>query len=198
MAKTYFLRFGEGDPRTYTGLTPTLAVFKLSDGTNITAPALAEVTSMGVWSFSYGTTVPIAFLADAFTTGLGLGTVGRYVMGSIDPADRADEYGNTLVAIGTTNLAVGTSNLAISVTILAISTTMSSLLGGIGTAGSTFGGLSTDPIDLFGYAKRVIENLEGNQTFLKGSGALAILSRGSSTTLANKTITNSISTVIKT
>ena len=57
-----------------------------------------------IYKFSYGTTVPISFLADAATTSPR--PQRRYVVGSIDPADRADEYGTTLVAIGTTNVAL--------------------------------------------------------------------------------------------
>jgi hypothetical protein len=226
--KTYWLRFGFGDPRVYTGLAPTLLIFKDNSGTNVTPPSVAEVGSgTGLYAFSFGTTVPIGFLADAATTSPG--AAGRYVAGSIDPADRADEYGNTLVAIGTTNIALGTANsaigttilasipsgltltalgnslvalgttnVALSTTILANSSTIVVVVSGLGSTASSFGDSTTDPVDLFGYIKRTLEILEGNQSYIKPSGALSIYSRGSSVLLASKTITNSVTTVIKT
>jgi hypothetical protein len=214
MAKTYWFRFGSGDPRTYTGYTPTLIFFKNADGTDVSRPAISETPSTGMYYFSFGTTVPISFLADAATTAPGAD--GRYVVGTLDPADRADEYGNTLVslgtssialgttgvALGTTNVAIGTTNVAIGTSLLAQSNSLvvslTGVVAGIGTTASSFGTVSTDPTSLFGYMKRVIENLEGDQSFDKSSGALTISDRASSVTLAVKTITNSITNVIKT
>ena len=175
------------------------------------------LTWLGIYKFSYGTTVPISSLADAATTSPG--PQGRYVVGSIDPADRADEYGTTLVAIGTTNVAlgttavslgtttvalgitnvaIGTSAVALGTTILANGTSLNVVVTGLGSTASSFGTSSADPVDLFGYMKRILENLEGNQTFTKPSGSLAIYSRGSSTLLTTKTIANSVSLVTKT
>jgi hypothetical protein len=203
MAKQYYLTFGAGDPRTYTGLAPTMLIFVRSDGTTLAPPGISEVLSgSGLYYFTYGVTQSIAFLADAATTSPG--TQGRYIRGSLDPADRADEYGNTLVAIATTNVALGTTNVAIGTTITAIATSLAASgvtvtvsIAGIGTTASSFGTSNTDPGDLFGYMKRILENLEGNQTFLKASGSLTQFSRGSSVTLYSKTIANSVSTVIK-
>lgn len=216
--KTYILRFGFGDPRTYTGLAPTMLIFADNAGATIAPPAITEaLTGSGIYKFSYGTTVPISFLADAATTSPG--PQGRYVVGSIDPADRADEYGTTLVAIGTTNVALGTtavalgttavalgitnvalgtSAVALGTTILANGTSLNVVVTGLGSTASSFGTSSADPVDLFGYMKRILENLEGNQTFTKPSGSLAIYSRGSSTLLTTKTIANSVSLVTKT
>lgn len=216
--KTYILRFGFGDPRTYTGLAPTMLIFADNAGATIAPPAITEaLTGSGIYKFSYGTTVPISFLADAATTSPG--PQGRYVVGSIDPADRADEYGTTLVAIGTTNVAlgttavalgtttvalgitnvaIGTSAVALGTTILANGTSLNVVVTGLGSTASSFGTSSADPVDLFGYMKRILENLEGNQTFTKPSGSLAIYSRGSSTLLTTKTIANSVSLVTKT
>lgn len=251
------MRFGSGDPRAFTGLNATFLLFKLSDGTNVTSPGITEVPSAtGLYYFNWGTTTSISFLADAATTSPGAD--GRYVAGSLDPSDRIDEYGTTLVAIGmtnfalgttnvalgttnvalgttnvalgnsnialgnsnialgntniafgttnvalgTSNFALGTSNLAIAVSIYALSTSLYalglSIQFSVGTTASSFGSTSIDPTDLFGYLKRIIENLEGNQTFIKVSGELDIFSRGSSTLLRVKTVTNSVSTVIKT
>lgn len=215
--KTYWLRFGYGDPRTYTGLAPTLVIFKQSDGTAVTAPSITEIAGSGIYSFQYGTTTPIAFLADAATTSPG--PQGRYVVGNIDPSDRADEYGTTIVAIGTTLTAIGTTNIALGTTNVALGTTNVALgttavagitlltasgitvtvaVSGIGSTTSSFGDSSTDPVDLFGYLKRITENLEGNQSFVKSSGVMNIYSRGSSTLLRTKTIANSSSMVVKT
>lgn len=216
--KTYILRFGFGDPRTYTGLAPTMLIFADNAGATIAPPAITEaLAGSGIYKFSYGTTVPISFLADAATTSPG--PQGRYVVGSLDPADRADEYGTTLVAIGTTNVALGitavalgttavalgitnvalgTSAVALGTTILANGTSLNVVVTGLGSTASSFGTSSADPVDLFGYMKRILENLEGNQTFTKPSGSLAIYSRGSSTLLTTKTIANSVSLVTKT
>jgi len=196
--KTYYMRFGSGDPRTYTGVAATFLLFKTSDGTNITPPGITEVPSAtGIYYFNYGTTTSISFLADAATTSPGAAL--RYVTGSIDPADRADEYGNTLVAISTTLSALGNTSIALGLTTNAIAagfnTTLTAL---IGTTASSFGGLSTMPVDLFGYVKRFAENLEGNQSYDKSAFTLSFYDRGSSTLLATKTITNSATLVTKT
>lgn len=204
MAKTYWLTFGAGDPRVYTGLAPTLIVFKQSDNTAITGPAITEVTGTGFYYFTFGTTLPIAFLADAATTSPG--PQGRYIRGILDPSDRADEYGSTLTAIGTTSVALGTTSVALGTTNVAIGTTvlyqvtngtLTVTVAGIGSTLSSYGTDAADPVDLFGYLKRVIENLEGNNTFIKSSGSLSIYSRGSSQLLATKTIANSVSQVVK-
>lgn len=294
MAKTYTIRFGSGDPRQYAGLSPTMLIFvNLTNGATLVAPSITESLSVtcGIYQFSYGTTQPIAFLADAATTSPG--TTGRYVTGQIDPADRSDEYGNTLVALGTTNVAIGTSHLAQGVTIIAIGTSgiaqgvsiisqgvtitaigttllgygassvafgttiiaigttlfgqgvtniaigtsnlaqglttlgygvsiyarvqatgtsvtaMGDTLAGIGislsiissvigSTASSFGDSSTDPATLFGYMKRIQENLEGDSQYVKVSGVWTILDRTGGTTFVQKTITNSATLVVKT
>ena len=230
--KTYFLKFGDGDPRNFCGLNATFLMFKLNDNTNVTPPGITQVgSSSGIYYFNWGTTTPICFLADAATTSPGAS--GRYVTGSIDPNDRCDEYGTTitaigttLVAIGTTNFALGTTNFALGTTnvaigasgvalgttnvalgtsIIAQGTTILSYLSGlsspvliaIGSTASSFGSTSSDPVDLFGYLKRIIELYEGNETFAKSTGALSMYSRGSSTLLRQKTVTNSTVGVTK-
>lgn len=231
--KYYALRFGTGDPRTFTGLAPTLLIFtRMLDGQTIAPPAITEtLTGSGLYQFAWGTTQSIAFLADAAT--ISPGVYGRYVAGVIDPADRADEFGSTLnalgltaialgttgvalgttsvalgttavalgttgVALGTSNIALGTTNVAIGTTILAMNTTIIVTVVGIGSTTSSYGTESSDPVDLFGYMKRILENLEGDETFTKASGALSIYSRGSSTLLAAKTVANNASLVTKT
>ena len=247
MAKTYYVSWptvSTGDPRPNFGLAPTFVIFS-QNGSAVSAPSINAVTgATGIYSFTWGTTTPIAFLLDGFTTSLG---TGRYISGSLDPADSINETGSTLVAIGTTSvalgttavsyevlnnalgtssIALGTSNLALGVTIYSLenilwgqgitsaafstslsaqSATILSYVGAsnplysvLGSVGSTFGGQSSDPVDLFGYLKRVQENLEGDNYFTKVGGGFSIYNRGSSTLLRNKTVTNSASQIIKT
>ncbi len=119
--KTYYVRFGSGDPRTYSGLAPTFLTFN-TYGTGVTPPGITSVIgATGYYAFQYGVTTPIAFLIDGATTGLA--TADRYVSGSIDPMDRSDEYGTTLVAIGTSNIALGTTAVAIGTSLTAFGVT---------------------------------------------------------------------------
>lgn len=251
MAKTYSMQFGAGDPRTYTGLSPTFLIFtNISSGATVTPPTITEaLTGSGLYRFTWGTTTPIAFLADAATTSPG--SQGRYVTGQIDPADRADEYGATIVALGITSVALGTTNMGFGVTSISylsgIGTTLTTMAGtgitnialgttavalgttilagqinmaqtliaigssfvafgtsltvtvaGIGSTASSFGTNASDPVDLFGYMKRIQENLEGNSSFTKLTGAWSIYNRGASVLLASKVVANNSSQVIKT
>lgn len=249
MAVNYFLQFGTGDPRTFTGLNATFLSFKDVNGSNVTPPGITEIPSgTGQYYFSWGTTTSIFFLADAATTSPG--TAGRYVAGNLDPNDRMIDYGITLVAIGTSHIAqgnsmiaLGTSGVALGVTILAaenfqgqtlvaigntsgfgaaigasnaalgtsiyaleqaIGSTLlsiagfgSSILTAIGSTASLIGDSTHDPVDLFGYVKRIAELEQGQETFVKGTGVLTMLDRTGATTLAQRTITNSASLVLK-
>lgn len=127
MAKFYSLQFGAGDPRPFTGLNATFLIFvRMTDGATIAPPAITEaLTGSGIYQFSYGVTQPISFLADAATTSPG--PAGRYVVGQIDPTDRMDEVGATIVAIGTTNIALGTTNVALGTTNIAFGVTNTAL-----------------------------------------------------------------------
>lgn len=323
--KTYWVRFGNGDPRTYAGLAPTFLLFYNSAGSAISPPSIAEIAaSSGLYTFAWGTTLSMGFLIDAATTSPG--TIGRYVTGSLDPSDLIDQYGTSLIALGTTSVALGTTSVALGTTsvswgsanstaltnqgstlvgigntgialgttgvalgttsvswgsanntaitnqgstlvgigntaialgttgvalgttavswglanstaltnqgstlvaigntsiayggtisqkitnegvtlvaignsLAAIGTSLSVIIAGIGSTASTYGGPAADPVDLFGYMKRIQENLEGNNTYIKSTGALSIYSRASATLLITKTITNSVTTVIKT
>jgi len=222
MAKVYYLTFGTtGDPRSFPGLAPTFLTFN-NNGSAVTPPSISAVTgATGFYSFTWGTTTPICFLADAATTSPG--AVGRYVTGSIDPVDRADEYGTTMIAIGTSHIAQGVSLLAQGVSVLAqgvtiyaglgfqgstlvgtgvtlvgigntlsgLGLTTGALVGLIGDTSSSFGSTSIDPTTVFGFLKRVQEFNEGNSVYAKGTGILDFFSRGSSTLLIEKTITDS-------
>lgn len=146
MAKTYTVTFGTGDPRTWTGLTPTLLIFaNVSSGTTLVAPAFSEaLTGSGIYKFAYGTTTPIGFLADAATTGPG--AVGRYVYGQLDPVDRMDEVGTSLIALGTTTVALGTTTVAIGTTAVAIGTSGIALGTTSVALGTTLIGFGTSQI----------------------------------------------------
>lgn len=112
--KTYYVRFGSGDPRSNFGLSPTFLIFN-TYGSAVTPPGITSVIgATGFYAFQYGTTTPIVFLIDGATTGLD--ATSRYVSGAIDPVDRMDEIGTTLVAIGTTNFALGTTAVALGIT----------------------------------------------------------------------------------
>jgi hypothetical protein len=223
--KNYGVRFGSGDPRSFSGYNATFLFFvNMATGATVTPPAIAELfAGTGIYNFQWGTTTPIAFLVDAATTSPG--STGRYVSGQLDPNDRGDEYaatmiamGNTSIALGITGIALGTtavalgitsiafgtsiiaqgvSNAAQNVTILSQGTSISVAVAGVGTPSSSFGTSAADPTDLFGYMRRIQELLEGNNTYNKVSGAFTLLSRGSSVTLASKTVTNSVSLVTK-
>lgn len=67
----------------------------------------------------------------------------------------------------------------------------------VGTINDSFGSTSVDPTTLMGFAKRNQEFDEGNATFNKTTGAWDISSRGSSTLLVEKTLTNTTSSATK-
>lgn len=67
----------------------------------------------------------------------------------------------------------------------------------VGTSADSFGTTNTDPTSIFGYVKRNLEIQEGNETFNKTTGVWDRYSRGSSTLLNEKTLTNSASTATK-
>lgn len=232
MAVNYFLQFGTGDPRTFTGLAPTLLIFKDVSGSNVTPPGITEIpSSTGLYYFAWGTTTSIFFLADAATTSPG--TAGRYIAGNLDPNDRVIDYGTTLVAIGNTGIALGNTSVALGNTQIALETNQgvtlvgigntsialgssiynleqamastllsigaigTSLSAAIGSTASLIGDSTHDPVDLFGYLKRIAELEQGQETFVKGSGVLTMLDRTGATTLVQRTIVNSVSLVVK-
>ncbi len=173
----YLIQFGTGLPSAFTGLTPTFLTFKtIPGGTNVTPPGITEIpTSTGLYYFNYAATNSIVFTVDGFTTGLS--SSSRYISGEISALDEVDVQ---IAALGVTVTSIGNS------------------LGLIGSLGSTFGGLTTNPGTIFGYLKRAQEFNEGNSNFTKASGAWDIYSRGSSTLLATKTLADTASQVTKT
>lgn len=79
-----------------------------------------------------------------------------------------------------------------------LGTTLLSGMSLIGDTTSSYGSTSIDPTTLFGFLKRNQEFWEGNQAYAKASGLMDFYSRGSSTLLVEKTITDSTSTTTKT
>lgn len=67
----------------------------------------------------------------------------------------------------------------------------------VGYTASSFGDTAIEPGNVFGLVKRLQENLEGNSGFLKSSGAWSILSRGSSTLLITKILTQDTTGITK-
>lgn len=60
----------------------------------------------------------------------------------------------------------------------------------VGFTTDSIGSTATDPSTVLGYLRRAQEFMEGNATFNKSSGIWDVYSRGSSTLLVEKTLTN--------
>ncbi len=167
MSNVFSLRFGSG--QTVSGLSPTFIQFRSLGGSALTAPAITEISTSGIYGFTaVAASLPIFFVADGATTGLT--NDFRYVTGQLDLRDLIDQTGITII----------------------------SLVGAIGSTASSFGTNSVDPGDLFGYLKRLQELFEGNGNFNKTTGGWDMYSRGSSQLLRSKTLANSASIVTKT
>jgi hypothetical protein len=102
MAKTYWLSFGNTDPRTYAGLAPTFIQFFDQTGATLSPPAIsAGMTGWYKFNYSVGYSTSIAFLVDGATTGLPSDI--RYIRGVLDPVDTMDlVIGYTASSFGTT------------------------------------------------------------------------------------------------
>lgn len=99
--KDYWLRFGSGDSRTNTGLSPTFVIFQTVGGTALPGPVVTEPgAGTGLYYFNYGTTASIVFQADG---GSGLANADRYIVGVLDPIQVVDQrVGLTTDSFGTT------------------------------------------------------------------------------------------------
>lgn len=67
----------------------------------------------------------------------------------------------------------------------------------VGASDDSFGSTSVDPTTMYGLMRRIDEWLEGNASYNKTSTVWSVYSRGSSTLLREKTLTNSSSTATK-
>lgn len=89
--KTYWLKFGPDDPRSYTGLSPTFLVFQTEGGGTLAAPGITEriagSSGTGLYQFSHESTLSIAFLVDGGAT---LTIATRYITGVLDPVQAVD------------------------------------------------------------------------------------------------------------
>ncbi len=193
MARDYWAAFGGGSLGAKSGLSPTFITFINGFGSGIAAPAITEPASKGLYKFSYDTTQTIAFVLDGATTGLASGD--RFVSGTIEAQDN---FGITLSAVSVSLLAMGVSATARGATLLGIGNTTAAYGSLIGGTLSSFGSTSSDPVDMFGMMKRFQELLEGNQVYTKATGILDFYSRGSSTLLREKTVSDTSTSTTKT
>lgn len=197
MAKQYWARFGTGNPATYAGLSPTFITFIDQTGQTQPPPGISQVfTGSGLYNFQYtaGASLSYAFTLDGSASIII--TADRYVTGNLDPADAIDLQttflGSTLIAFGVTEVALGNTILAaVNASGATSGAYGASIFALIGNTTSSFGSTNTDPSTLFGFLKRAQEFWEGNATFLKSTGAWSVYSRGSSTLLTTKILTNS-------
>ena len=124
MATLYAVAFSQTDPRTYPSLAPTFLTFKkISDGSDITPPSIAQMSTSGLYFFTYTASFSVYFLLDGITVN---STSDRYVYGVLDPVHQVDkqlaEFGSTMVAIGNTAIALGTTSVALGTTNVALGT----------------------------------------------------------------------------
>ena len=106
--------------------------------------------------------------------------------------------GTSLSAQGASIIAMGTSLSALGVTFGGFGSSLVNLGALIGSTASSIGSTSVDPVDLFGFLKRAREFQEGNQTYIKATGILDFYSRGSSTLLVEKTVSDTATQTTKT
>ena len=67
----------------------------------------------------------------------------------------------------------------------------------MGYVTDSFGSSAIDPTTVFGYVKRLLENFEGDAIFNKTAACMEYFSRGSSTLIRTKTVTNTSSVSTK-
>lgn len=202
MSKQYGLHFGPTFLSATSGLAPTFINFvRLDTGTTLTPPGITQIIAgIGMYKFAYTPSFPVYFEVDGATTGLG---AYRYIQGTLDNIDQIDDLlsfqGTTLQAVGATILQ-GQVNMGI--TLVAIGNTgtvgVGSLLASIGSTASSFGTNVIDPSTLYGFLKRLQEDLEGDGNYNKSSGIWTMYNRTGGTTLAIKTLTDTASDVTKT
>jgi hypothetical protein len=101
--KSYWLSFGNQDPRTYTALGSSVIFIQFFNqlGQTLAPPGITEVfTGSGAYKFDYsvGYSTSIFFLVDGGAT---LNSSVRYVRGVLDPVDTLD------ISVGFTNSSFG-------------------------------------------------------------------------------------------
>lgn len=176
----------------------------------------STLSAIGMSNISLGTTnIALGTSNVALgTSNIALGTTNVALGTTILATEIA--YGTTLVAIGTSLIAISVTYSAIGASIAAIGTSLSAatgtfiaigttllasntdILSRIGQTNSSFGDTLVDAGTLYGYLKRLQELQEGNSTYTKATGQWLIYSRGSSTLLRSKTLTETSTEVDKT
>jgi len=132
MANLYGVAFSTSDPRTYTSLAPTFLTFKdLRDGSDLAKPTITQVSTTGIYAFTFSPSFGVYFLLDGITTN---SSSDRYVYGILDPVQQVDRqidaFSTSFLASNSSLFAVGASNNALGVTNVAIGTTLT----GFGTS----------------------------------------------------------------
>lgn len=100
--KYFALRFGSGNPGSFTGLSPTMSLFVSLPGASvIVGPTISEIVAgSGLYQFAYEPTLPIAFICDG---GASLNSSDRFITGVLDPIQAVDEkVGYNTDSIGST------------------------------------------------------------------------------------------------
>jgi len=101
--KEYSFSFGDGDPATYGGLSPTFTYFADSTGNTYVPPGITEpIANSGIYYFSYAPTFSISFTIDG-TSSIATSS-DRYITNNLDPiqvvdqriGDANSDIGNTL------------------------------------------------------------------------------------------------------
>lgn len=216
MAREYWFAFSPL-PSDTAGLSPTFIVFGSSSAT-FAPPGLTQRFS-GLYYTSYNATQTVAFVLDGATTGLAASQryiAGVFdnqdqfgqTLSAMAATLAATASGTTLNALGASLSAMGVSLSALGtslpagfaanatlignqgLTLIAIGNTQTAQGGLFGDTTSSFGSTSVDPTTMFGFLKRSQEYAEGNRTYTKATGLLDYYSRGSSTLLIEKTITD--------
>ena len=203
-----------------TGNRYIFGVFDTEDTIGQTLPAIGNTmialgttaVAIGTSNIALGTTTVAIGLSNIAlgTTGVAIG-LSNIALGTTGVAIGLSNIalGTTSVAIGSTNISLGSTNVALGTTNVAIGTSLTAAVSGlgasftwldteIGSTASSFGDSSTDPATVFGYLRRVVQFLEGNQTYTKSTGGLVFASRGSSYVLASKTVADSTTQTTKT
>lgn len=98
--------------------------------------------------------------------------------------------GSTLFGMGATLGGMGATLFGMGSTLGAMGSTLSLVASSMGAVTDSVGSTSVDPTTLFGYLKRGLEFWEGDSIYTKASGVWQLFSRGSSTMLRQKTLSN--------
>lgn len=106
MTKNYLVKFGSGNPASFSGLSPTFITFYIGSTfpwLTATPPGISEISAgVGLYTFAYGTSLSIAFVVDG---GNSLSSTDRFVTGILDPLQAIDQkIGFPTDSIGTTNI----------------------------------------------------------------------------------------------